>query len=264
MKMENVLRQKLKSDTPSIGTRIQNSWPSIIELVGYSKSFDYVEFLAEYAPFDLYSLENMGRAIDMFPHMSGMIKIEQGLREHLALHSMNAGFQNFLFTDIRTAEEARQVVRTVRPESPVGNGLHGVGHGRDAGIVLEIGSQFWHDMAMESVVALMIEKKEAIENLESILSVEGVDMVQFGPGDYSMSIGKVGKRGVAEVQDAEKYMIETALRMGVTPRAEIHLPEDAARYMNMGVKHFCMGTDTLLLYWWYRDNGKRLRDILAS
>ena len=49
----------------------------------------------------------------------------------------------------------------------------------------------WYD---EAVVALMIEKKGAVDNLEEILSVEGVDMVQFGPADYSMSIGLPGER----------------------------------------------------------------------
>jgi len=44
----------------------------------------------------------------------------------------------------------------------------------------------------EAIVALMIEKKEAVDNLKEILSVEGIDMVQFGPGDYSLSIGFQG------------------------------------------------------------------------
>jgi len=39
----------------------------------------------------------------------------------------------------------------------------------------------------------MIEKKSAMQNLDEILSVEGVDMVQFGPSDYSISIGKPGQ-----------------------------------------------------------------------
>ena len=47
----------------------------------------------------------------------------------------------------------------------------------------------WYNRA---VVALMIEKKSAVENLEEILSIERVDMVQFGPGDHSMSIGHPG------------------------------------------------------------------------
>ena len=43
--------------------------------------FDYVEFVGEYAPYDLYALENIGRAIELFPHMTGMMKIEQEPRK---------------------------------------------------------------------------------------------------------------------------------------------------------------------------------------
>ena len=66
----NRLRQLLNEGKPSIGTHIHSSWPSVHELVGHSRMFDYIEFVAEYAPYDLYSLENIGRAIDLFPHMS--------------------------------------------------------------------------------------------------------------------------------------------------------------------------------------------------
>jgi 2-keto-3-deoxy-L-rhamnonate aldolase RhmA len=49
------------------------------------------------------------------------------------------------------------------------------------------------------VVAIMIEKKQAVDNLEALLSVPTVDMVQFGPSDYSMSIGKTGQRNHPKV-----------------------------------------------------------------
>ena len=39
----------------------------------------------------------------------------------------------------------------------------------------------------------MIEKRAAVENLESILRVPGIDMVQFGPSDYGLSVGKPGR-----------------------------------------------------------------------
>jgi hypothetical protein len=73
----NRLRQLLRSGAPTLGTHLAISWPSIVELVGHSGMFDYVEFVAEYAPYDLYALENLGRAIDLFPQMTGMTKIEQ-------------------------------------------------------------------------------------------------------------------------------------------------------------------------------------------
>ena len=73
---KNRLRELLDADQPSLGTHIHSSWPSITELVGHSGMFDYVEFVAEYAPYDLYALENLGRAVDLFDHMSAMMKIE--------------------------------------------------------------------------------------------------------------------------------------------------------------------------------------------
>ena len=79
----NRLRELLDAGQPTLGTHLHISWPSIVELVGHSKMFDYVEFVAEYAPYDLYALENIGRAIDLFDHLSGMMKIEQDPRTYL-------------------------------------------------------------------------------------------------------------------------------------------------------------------------------------
>ena len=44
----NRLRELLDAGKPTIGTHLHISWPSIVELVGHSKMFDYVEFVAEY------------------------------------------------------------------------------------------------------------------------------------------------------------------------------------------------------------------------
>ena len=54
---------------------------------------------------------------------------------------------------------------------------------------MEDGSPEYVEAMDDAVIALMIEKKGAVDNLEEVLSVKGIDMVQFGPGDYSMSIG---------------------------------------------------------------------------
>ena len=48
----------------------------------------------------------------------------------------------------------------------------------------------------------MIEKKGTVDNIEEVLSVEGVDMIQWGGSDYSMSIGMVGQRGASEIREA--------------------------------------------------------------
>lgn len=256
---ENRLRQLLNEGKPSLGTRLQSTWPMITELVGRSEKFDYVEFLAEYAPYDLHDLDNLGRAIEMFPNFSGLIKMERSAQQHLAIRAMAAGIQNLLFTDLRNAEDAEECVRIVRPEVPGSVGTHGMAGGRAA----SFGSALADDYN-NAVIMLMIEKKGAVENLEAILSVPGIDMIQWGPSDYSMSIGKAGQRNAAEVAEAREYVYKTALKMGIQPRAELSDASDAEYYLKLGVKHFCMAPDTGILSRYYADQGKAMREIFDA
>jgi len=117
-KRKNVLRNLLKAGKPTLGTHIHVIWPGIVEVIGQSESIDYIEFSGEYAPFDLHSLENFGRAIDLFDHLSSMMKIDQEPKGYLASRAIGSGIQNLLFADIRTVEDARIAVASARAETP--------------------------------------------------------------------------------------------------------------------------------------------------
>ena len=54
---KNKLRELLNEGKPSIGTHIHTTWPSIVEAIGHTGVYDYVEFVAEYGPFDLHDLD---------------------------------------------------------------------------------------------------------------------------------------------------------------------------------------------------------------
>lgn len=257
---ENRLRTLLREGKPSLGTRLQSTWPTIAELVGRSQKFDYVEFLAEYAPYDLYALDNLGRAIELFPNFTGLIKMERSAQHHLAIRAMAAGIENLLFTDVRTAADAEECVRIVRPEIPGTGATHGMAGGRAA----TEGPAALVQAYSDAVIVLMIEKKDAVENLESILAVPGIDMVQFGPSDYSMSIGQAGQRASAQVVEAREHTMKTALRMGIQPRAELTDASEAEYYAKLGVKHYCMAADTTVLSRYYAEQGARMREILGG
>lgn len=261
---KNRLRELLRKGQPSLGTHVLSAWPTITELVGQTGAWDYVEFVAEYAPWTLHDLDNLARAIELFPDFTGMIKVEQDTRGHLAMRAIGAGIQNVLFADIRTADDARQCVRSVRAESPEHRGLHGVGMRRDVRTVLHGGSAEWVEALADVVVVLMIEKREAVDNLDAILDVPGVDMVQFGPSDYAMSIGLAGQGGHQRVKDAEQYVIETAHARGIPARAEIRDASGAGPYLAMGVRHFCVGWDVRILNDWLIAQGKVMRDTISG
>ena len=259
---KNRLRELLNEGKPTLGTHVISTWPGIVEVIGQTGAFDYIEYVGEYSSFSLEQMDNFGRAIELFPDMSAMMKVEEQTRGFIAARAIDSGIQNVLFTDCRSVNDVRECIRYVRPETPESGGVHGYGMRRSTGY--GYGSQVddWTKAMDEVVIAIMIEKKGAIENLEEILSVEGVDMVQFGPVDYSISIGKPGQVQSSEVQEAHKHMIEMALKMDVAPRVEIGDFEQANPFVELGVRHFCIGWDTNIIAHWCRQQAQGMAELL--
>ena len=258
----NKLRQLLQNGQPTIGTRVQSSWPSIVEAIGHTGMFDYVEFLAEYAPFDLYGLDNFCRSAELFD-MGTMIKVDQEPRGFLAQRGIGAGFQSVLFADCRTVEDVRLCVRLVRPETPEDGGTHGVGMRRFAYMGYG-GSPEYVQALRDIVVVIMIEKKSAVDQLEEILSLQGIDMIQWGPADYAMSIGQPGKQNQPEIKRIERKILETAIKYGIPPRAEIDNVDQAKYYLDIGVRHFSLGVDIRILFNWWKTNGDALQKAISE
>jgi 4-hydroxy-2-oxoheptanedioate aldolase len=258
----NPLRQKLNAGLPSFGTRLHNIWPASVEALGHTGLFDNVEFLAEYAPFDLPALDNFCRAAELFG-MAAIIKVDAEPRAFLAQRGVGAGFAGVLFADVRSADEARQCVRICRPDTPEDGGNFSVAMRRFAYMNYG-GTAEYVEYLRNIVVMVMIEKRAAVEQLDEILAVPGIDMIQWGPADYSMSIGKPGERDHPEVRAAERRVIEAALKAGIPPRAEINHPDQAPYYLDLGVRHFNLGVDLSILFNWWRENGEKLRRSVAG
>ena len=261
----NKLRELLKAGRPTLGTHLLDAWPSMVELVGQSGMFDYVEFVAEYGPFDLPGLENICRAAELWD-LSSMIKVDQEPRTFLAQRGIGAGFQSVLFADCRSAADARACIRAARPETPEDGGVYGAEMRRQSfkyrGRPDEQVEGDHVQAIRDTVVVLMIEKKGAVEQLEEILSLPGLDMIQWGPADYSISVGRPGQWASPEIKHVEKRVFETALKMGVPPRCEISSPDEAKAYLDMGVRHFCIGWDVMVWFEWCRTNGEAMRRAL--
>ena len=108
----NKLRELLKAGKPTLGTHLHSTWPSVVEAVGHSGMFDYVEFVAEYAPFELYALDDFCRAAELHD-LSSMIKVDQEPRGFLASRAIGSGFHSILFADCRSAADVEECVRIV-------------------------------------------------------------------------------------------------------------------------------------------------------
>jgi len=59
-------------------------------------------------------------------------------------------------------------------------------------------------------------------------------------------------------------VIDASLKKGIPPRAEIATPDQAKYYLDMGVRHFCMGTDLLTMHQWMKENGEALKKAVEG
>ncbi len=263
----NKLRSLLAEGKPTLGTHLHSIWPAMVEMAGASGLFDYVEFVAEYGPFDLHGLENFCRAAEN-SDLGSMIKIDQEPRTFLAQRGIGAGFESVLFADCRGLEDARACIAAARPETPGDRGRYGAGMRRHTyalyGDAPQAAQREYVQAVRDIVVVLMIEKRGAVEQLEAILALPGLDMIQWGAADYTISMGRPGEWTTPETLAVERRVFDTALRMGVAPRCEISTPDDAKRYLDMGVRHFCVGTDLLVWATWCRTTGEAMRRALEG
>lgn len=261
--MTNKLRAILNENGTSIATRISSRWGLTTETAIASGCYDYVEYLLEYAPFQVEDLENLARTCEA--HGVGSIaKIDFQNRGWWAQKALAAGIQGILFTDCKTAKDVEECIYLTMPDSPEWGGRFGFSNYRWPGYRLSMTQSEYQKVVADSVRLFMIEKKSAVDQIEEICRIPGVDMIQFGPADYSMNCGRnmIDPEWIEIRKEAERHCIRVALENGVQPRCEIQKPEDAIYYKELGVKHFCLNDEIKILHAWWSENGRALEKIV--
>ena len=268
MIMKNTLREKLDAGTPTMGTHILSSDPDIPEIVGDTRLFDYGEYCAEYSAFDMQTLYHLARA-GQCADLPLMLKPDQASQAFWTQAALGAGFRAVLFTDIRSPDDVRTCHRIIAADTPAKDG-HSGGH---MGVKLRRPalSGYQPDSYLAdlnaTVFTIMIEKSVALDDIDAILEVAkdlGVDMTQWGPADFGFSHGEPNLMHEEGIRPFEELLIRKSLEYGVAPRIEIGEPEQAKRYVDLGVRHFCIGWDRFILQAGLQRIGEGMRKVLES
>ncbi len=260
----NTLRAKLERGEPTLGTHFLSADPDVAELIGDLGVFDYAEFGAEYASFDMPALYHLARAAQC-GNLPLMIKLDQEGEGFWAQAALGAGFASVLFTDIRTADDVERVCRYVRADTPDTGGRMGVKLRRPALASYDIDD--YAKTLADTVIAIMIEKDVTVRNIDAVLARArelGIDMTQWGPADFGFSRGEPGLMGTPEIRPFEEQVIAKSLQFGLHPRIEIGSVAQEQRYIDLGVRHFCVGWDRFILRAALTDLGHGMRELLAG
>lgn len=261
---KNRLRELLRMGKPTIGTHVMSSWPTVVEVIGQTDAVHYVEFTSTYAPFDLYALENISRAAELYD-LTMMIKIDAEPKTFIAQRAIGSGFQSILFADLRTVAQVEEAIRAVRAEP---YGWNGCSMERAEGM-MGGGTNAFVKYCDDVVVNVMIEKNSLYEKLEDVLNLDGVDMVQYGPCDFSMTKSLWEQYDNLAIIEAEERIIKMALKYDKHPRAEIggspiEFQKALERYTKLGVRDFAIGTDLVILFDWLKEFGEKTSKALST
>lgn len=262
MIMANTLRDKLTAGEPTLGTHFLSADPDIPEIIGDSGLFDYAEFCAEYSAFDMQLLYHLARA-GQCGDLPLMIKLDQEAQGFWAQAALGAGFKAVLFTDIRTPDDVKLCHQCIRVDTPETGGLMGLKLRRPA--LAGYDPDAYLEDLQSIVFLIMIEKNVAVDDIDEVLSAakeKGVDMTQWGPADFGISRGQPGLMHTPEIRPFEELVIKKSIEYGIAPRIEIGEIEQAKRYIDLGVRHFCIGWDRFIFQAGLTRLGEGMRSLV--
>ena len=264
MILHNTFRDKINEGKGTIGTHILFHDPDIPEMVGDTGLFDYAEYVGEYSTFDMTTLYHIARSAQC-GNLPLMFKLDQEGQGFWAQAALGAGFKSILFTDVRTADDVDECHRLICCDTPDVGGHMGVKLRRPALSSYDIDG-YMQDL--KSVVfAIMIEKQATLDSIDAVLErakAKGVDMTQWGPADFAFSTGDPSIQGTPKIREYEEIVIKKSIEYDVPPRIEIGEVEQAKRYIDMGVKHFCIGWDRFIYRQKVAQLGEGMQKLLET
>lgn len=183
LKAPNKLREKLNAGKCVTGTAIYSYSPNIVEAVGHS-GIDFVRIDSEHAWRRDESMEHMIRAA-LLAGVTPIVRIDRD-DPYLPRKVLEIGSGGIIVPNVRTAEEAYRVVEDAH-FPPVGR--RGLGNLCLSGEWGRRETREWVEWSNnQPLVGIMIEHVDALQNLDSIVAVPGVDFILFGPGDFGISL----------------------------------------------------------------------------
>lgn len=193
-----------------IGCFLNLPSPGLAEMIAHA-GFDVIVLDMEHGPFDWASLENTIRACEN-ASTACVIRVPERRREYI-LKALDSGASGVQVPMVETLAQAEEVVRLAK-YPPLGHRGASFGH-RVAryGTLVDKGA-YIEQANRETAVIIHIENLNAVQNLDDILTVEGIDVIFIGPTDLAVSMGFARDLNNPEVQKVINQVREKALAAG--------------------------------------------------
>lgn len=237
----NTFKKALAEGRPQIGLWLGLANGYAAELAA-NAGFDWLLIDGEHAPNDLRTILAQLQATAPYPAQP-VVRPPIG-DTALIKQYLDIGVQTLLVPMVETADQARQLVRAMRYPP---DGVRGVGSALARASRWNSIPGYLDKADAEMCLLVQIESAEALNNLDEIAAVDGVDGVFIGPADLSASMGHRGEPGHQEVQAAIEDGIARIQKAGKAAGILNANKDMARRYLELGCLFVAVGVDTSLL-----------------
>lgn len=225
MRPEPDIRKRLLAGEVVIGSWISSASPIVAELMA-DAGFDFLCIDVEHSAVDLAHVQQIFQAIAAGnPRCAPLVRLH-GVDYALVKRFMDAGARGVVAPLVTTAAEVQVLLNAVK-YPPLGN--RGVGYCRANRYGRTLPTEFAQANDL-NLVAVQIEHIDAVNALDEILGVEGVDAAFIGPYDLTASMGITAEFDHPDYLKAKNRILEACRRHGVAPGIHVVQPDhDALR-----------------------------------
>jgi 4-hydroxy-2-oxoheptanedioate aldolase len=238
----NTTKAKLAEGKVVYGAIVSRYAPDIVEIFGVI-NYDFVMIDCEHGPMNLDQVEHMVRAAEVF----GITPIAR-IPDHddaTILRFLDRGVQGLIIPHVNNKEEAESVTKAARyyPEGHRGAASSGRAHDYGTAGTREESSSWVNSQVM---VIPMVEETQAVENLDAILKVPGIDVIHVAASDLGQSMGNPG---TAKVRELMGQVIPRIRAGNINVGAGGNSPADAAgvaEFIKLGANFITVSSQGLL------------------
>lgn len=237
----NLFKQAIARPGAQIGLWLGLADPYAAELCA-TAGFDWLLVDGEHGPNDLRSMLAVLQAVAPYASQP-VVRVPHG-DAALIKQVLEIGATTLLVPMVESAEQARELVRAMRYPPA---GIRGVGSGLARSSRWSAYPQYLNEANERVALLVQVETTTALEQLDAIAAVDGVDGVFIGPSDLSASMGFLGQPGHPTVRATIEQAIARILAAGKAPGILAVDETLARRYIELGARFVAVGVEATML-----------------
>lgn len=234
------IRAKLREGKPALITTLHYIDPTLYEMTSLM-GFDGIWMDLEHHHYSVQTAADLMRAARI--GVSDIIaRPAKGEYMRMA-RLLEAGAQGIMYPRCESAEEAAEVVRWAK-FAPLGErGLDGAN--ADAPYCSVPVKPYLRRANEETLVIVQIESPKALDQVEAMAKIPGVDVLMFGPADFSALAGIPGEFDHPMLREARTRIATAAAGAGINWGTVTPGPDHTRMLLDMGARFICHGADIL-------------------